>query len=131
MLVPIVLVCDDNADMREIAKMLLRTEGCLVIEAQDGREAVEVARASHPDLILLDLEMPGVDGFDAARELRRIDVTRSTPIVAVTASDGRRREAIDAGCNDCLTKPLLYDNIKHLLTHYVGHVGDTPGDTTA
>jgi CheY-like chemotaxis protein len=117
---PIVLVADDNPDVRELTKLLLEFEGCVVIEAADGREAVQVALVSTLDLILLDIQMPLMDGLEVARELRRNDSTRSIPIIAVTANDDVRRETIAAGCNACLAKPLLPDAIGKILTKYLG-----------
>jgi CheY-like chemotaxis protein len=117
---PIVLVADDNPDIRELTKLLLEFEGCVVIEAADGREAVQAALVSTPDLILLDIQMPLMDGLEVARELRRSDSVRSIPIIAVTANDDVRRETIAAGCDACLSKPLLPDTIEKILTNYLG-----------
>jgi CheY-like chemotaxis protein len=116
---PTVLIADDNADVRELTKLFLEFEGCAVIEAGDGRDAVRAALVSTPDLILLDIQMPLMDGLEAARQLRRNNSVRNVPIVAVTANDDIQREAIAAGCNACLSKPLLPDTIVNILTNYL------------
>jgi CheY-like chemotaxis protein len=118
---PIVLIAEDNSDIRELTKLLLENEGCRVIEAVDGREAVDLARCSAPDLILVDIRMPFLDGVEVTRSLRQTDCTRHIPILALTNSHERRREAIDAGCNDFLAKPLLPEAIRRFLKQYERH----------
>ena len=105
--------------MRELTKLLLQVEGCFVIEATNGLEAIETALVSRPDLILLDIQMPLMDGLQVTRVLRQNAFLRNVPIVAVTASDDKRRAAIKAGCDDCLSKPLLRDAINDLLARYL------------
>ena len=95
-------------------------ENAILVVPADGREAVQAARVFTPDLILLDIQMPIMDGLEAARELRRSDSVRSIPIIAVTANDDVRRETIAAGCDACLSKPLLPDTIEKILTKYLG-----------
>ena len=115
---PNVLIAEDNSEIRELTKFLLEGEGCHVIEAADGREAVQLARCSVPDLILVDIQMPFMDGLEVTRCLRQTDCTRHIPILAVTSSHERRREAIEAGCNDFLGKPLLPQAIRKFLKQY-------------
>jgi two-component system cell cycle response regulator DivK len=102
-----VLVVDDNIDARAIYGMYLRAMGCRVYTAADGLIAIERALARHPDVIVLDLEMPRVDGWAAAQELKRIGETRDIPIVALTAIPGARESARRAGCDAFLAKPCL------------------------
>lgn len=119
-LIPIVLIAEDQQDIREVTKLLLETEGCLAIEAADGLETLQAALSSKPDLILMDVDMPIMDGVEATRRLRQNDWTHAIPIIAVTAHDKQRRqEAITAGCNDFLEKPLLPAMLKHALAKYV------------
>jgi PAS domain S-box-containing protein len=103
-----VLVVDDSSINRRILASLLDSAGVRTLTAAGGAEGIELARRQHPDLILLDLRMPDVDGFEAARRLRADPATADIPIVAVTASPGyaTRERAIEAGCQDFLAKPL-------------------------
>ena len=117
-----VLVVDDYADSRTMFRRLMEARGCAVAEAADGEAAVEAARRVRPDLVLLDLNMPRVDGLEAAQRIRELKgIFRDVPIVAVTAFDtyGMKEAALEAGCDDYLTKPLdiheLDRTLKHLL----------------
>ena len=103
---PAVLVAEDHEDSRDALCTLLDALGYRVLVATNGAEAVEVARAHRPDLILMDMMMPGVDGFQATRTLRADEAFRTVPIVAVTAMEGARDAVLAAGCSDCVAKPL-------------------------
>jgi CheY-like chemotaxis protein len=110
---PLILVVDDYQDAREMYAEYLRFSGFRVAEARNGSEAVEQAFALKPDLILMDLSLPGMDGWEATRRLKADDSTRHIPIVALTghalagASEGARR----AGCDSFVTKPCLPDDL--------------------
>lgn len=113
-----VLVADDYADTREIMRLLLEMKGHEVIEARDGEEAVRRAVETRPDLILMDINMPGVDGLTATRQLRAHPVTADLPIVAVTAqglTERWRERAIDCGFDECFGKPLDFEAVEALL----------------
>ena len=104
-----VLVVDDFADTRAMLRRTLEAQGYRVEEADDGEAAVEAARRSCPDLILMDLNMPRLDGLEAAKRIRAVrGLCEGVPIIAITAFDtyGMREAALDAGCDDYLTKPL-------------------------
>lgn len=101
-----VLIAEDHVDSRDALSTLLDALGYRVLVAGNGAEAVEVAKASHPDLILMDMMMPGVDGFQATRTLRADPAFRQTPIVAITAMEGAREAVIEAGCSDVVLKPI-------------------------
>lgn len=101
-----ILVAEDHLDSRDALRALLEAFGYRVLEAVNGREAVEVALLHRPDLILMDIMMPELDGFEATRELRRHDATCTTPIIAVTAMEGAHQLAIQAGANDYVRKPI-------------------------
>jgi CheY-like chemotaxis protein len=101
-----ILVAEDHLDSRDAMRALLEAFGYHVLEAVNGREAVDVAVAKHPDLILMDVMMPELDGFDATRELRRNRTTAHTPIIAVTAMEGAQQLAIQAGATDYIRKPV-------------------------
>jgi len=119
-LIPIVLIAEDNRDIRQVTKLLLEMEGCSAIEAANGLEALQAALSLKLHLILMDIDMPIMDGLEAARCLRQNDCTRGVPIVAVTAHDNQsRQEAIEAGCNDFLEKPLMPAMLRDALAKYV------------
>lgn len=104
-----VLVVDDNPTLRELMAVQLRMSGYEVVEAKNGREAVEAARRECPDLILMDIQMPVMDGLDAARVIRSIHELCRMPIVAFSAygeGDENRRNALAAGCTDYVSKTV-------------------------
>lgn len=108
----IILVAEDHPDNRDALTMLLRSCGYRVCTAKNGREAVAVARTHNPDLVLMDVMMPEVDGLQATRELRSDPRFRRTPIIAVTAMEGAQPLALQAGADDCLRKPI---SAQHLI----------------
>ncbi|HEY0005714.1 MAG TPA: response regulator [Pyrinomonadaceae bacterium] len=114
---PLVLVVDDSEDIRELVKIVLDTCGYRVSEAVNGQEALKIAGREHPDLILMDLSMPVLDGFDAARALRQVEETRAVPLVAVSAhtSSTHRARALAVGFNDYLTKPIDFIKMVKLI----------------
>jgi CheY-like chemotaxis protein len=103
-----VLVADDRATSRELVRTVLENTGLIVIEASDGIEALRNARQSKPDLIILDLHMPGLDGFGVIRELRLDKEFAATPVMALTASamQGDRERALLAGFTSYIAKPI-------------------------
>ena len=112
-----ILVVEDYEDSRFALRLGLEEQGYRILEASDGEEAIEVATRERPDIILMDLSLPILDGIDATRRIREIPETSSTLIVAVTAhleTDYRAR-ALDAGCNAYVTKPIDLDWLNHLI----------------
>jgi CheY-like chemotaxis protein len=109
----LILVVDDYQDAREMYAEYLQFSGFRVAEARNGNEAVAQARSLRPDLILMDLSLPGMDGWEATRVLKADDATKHIPIVALTghalagASEGARK----AGCDSFVTKPCLPDDL--------------------
>ena len=110
---PLILVVDDYEDAREMYAEYLRFCGFRVAEARNGNEALEQAFTLMPDPILMDLSLPGMDGWEATRQLKADERTRNIPVVALTghalagASEGARR----AGCDSFVTKPCLPDDL--------------------
>src|SRR5918993_5678720 len=116
-----VMVVDDTADIRELLCLQLTTLGYRVVEASNGREAVEAVREECPALILMDLSMPVLDGLGATRLIRAIAGACDVVIVAFTAlaSGVSRREALAAGCDDFLRKPTDVDKLSALLDRHL------------
>ena len=115
-----VLIVEDYADVRAIMKILVRRYGYEVIEARDGYDAILKAKEFNPDLILMDLAMPVMDGVTATKLLRSLDEFSDVPIIALSAyGDSWRNEAIRAGINQVICKPLDFDSLQPLLTQYL------------
>jgi DNA-binding response OmpR family regulator len=106
--VPRVLIADDDAELRHLLRLVLCRAGFEVIEAADGTEALARAYDSNPTLLLLDVMMPGVDGFDVCRHLRSDQRTHRLPIVFVSAVDNieQRNELLKLGADACIRKPI-------------------------
>jgi DNA-binding response OmpR family regulator len=105
----LVLIIEDTTDLRDLFAAELATDGFLVIDAVDGEAGIDKAKRFEPDAIVLDLMLPGINGFNVARILRSHEPTRNAAIVAVTALTSMRLQsmALEAGCDSCLVKPVL------------------------
>jgi two-component system, cell cycle response regulator DivK len=116
-----IMVVEDYDDTRYFLKRILEKKGYRVLEAVNGHEAVEIAKNEHPDLILMDLDLPILDGIGATQYLRQQDSTKSVPIVAVTAypMSYTRVKAFAKGCNEYLSKPIDFEELDKLLMRYV------------
>ncbi len=115
---PTVLVVEDFEDNRFMMRRLLEMSGYRVVEAVNGRQAVEKAQSERPDIILMDLSLPMLDGLSATRQIRTYDGLGKVPIVAVSAHDSAdfHAEALAAGCNEYVTKPIDFDQLVQLLS---------------
>ncbi len=105
-----ILIVDDNRDNLDIiVRRLEGMGGFEILLASNGKEALEVAAWARPDLVLMDLKMPVMDGYEATRALRLTDWGKDTPVIAVTAYATRehREKALDAGCSDFISKPIV------------------------
>lgn len=115
-----VLIVEDYADTRNMMRYLLQGFGYAVVEAENGQEAVEKAKQATPDLILMDLSLPVMDGFAATQIIRKFDGFSKVPIIAVTAyGNSYYRQAIEAGCDDLINKPLDFDKLEPILEQYL------------
>lgn len=119
---PKILVVEDMATNRELITRILEMHGFEHVHAEDGEQAVEVAGREMPDLILMDMGLPVVDGWSATQQLKRSDSTKAIPIIALTAHtmDSEINKALEAGCSDYVSKPIsdfaeLIDKINKLL----------------
>jgi CheY-like chemotaxis protein len=106
--VPKILLVEDFDDTRLMMKLWLQRRGYRVIEAENGEEAVVAAEREHPDLIIMDVMMPGMNGLDATQQIRQYQALERTPIVAVSAygADEYRSLALEAGCNEYVSTPF-------------------------
>lgn len=113
-----ILIVDDNQDSRELAVKVLKNRGYQMIEASDGEEALEKALAEKPDLILMDISIPKINGYEVTRRLKSQTDFKATPIIALTAHamKGDKEKALEAGCDGYISKPInvheLPDQIK-------------------
>jgi len=115
-----VLIVEDVADVRMMMKILIQMHGFETILARDGYEAVIKAREEHPDIILMDLMMPIMDGFTATRLIRQSEELKKVPILAITAyGDTFVEKALEAGFDDVISKPVEFENLKPLLNQYI------------
>ncbi|HEX8235802.1 MAG TPA: response regulator [Abditibacteriaceae bacterium] len=115
------LLVEDNELNRDMLSRRLQRKGYEMIMATDGQEGVQMAQAQHPDLILMDMSLPVIDGWEATRLLKADASTQNIPVIALTAHAmaGDRERAVEAGCNDYDTKPIelprLLEKIEALL----------------
>jgi DNA-binding response OmpR family regulator len=118
-----ILVAEDLADSREPLILMLKLAGYSCLEADNGRSAVELALREKPDLILMDLSLPEIDGLQAVSELRAAGA--AMPIIIASAYDDARvrDRAQAAGVNDYITKPFDFEQLKELIRH---HLSQTP-----
>jgi two-component system, cell cycle response regulator DivK len=118
-----ILVVDDSDDERTLVCMKLRLAGYDVVEARDGREAVEVAKERRPALILMDIQMPVMDGLAATRLLRDVRELSGMAIVAFSSFDsgGSKRRAMEAGCTDFVDKVVNVNRVAAIVRQYLGH----------
>jgi len=118
---PQVLLVEDNPDNLDMVSNYLRIRGCEVRTACNGLEAISLAEDQPPDVILMDVQMPGMDGLEATRRLRKNPAQRATPIIALTAlaMPGDRERCLDAGMDDYLSKPLGLEELHKNLMSWV------------
>jgi two-component system cell cycle response regulator DivK len=121
-----VLIAEDYDDVRSMMKLFLEHQGCEVLEASDGFEAVEKAVSARPDLILMDLAMPVMDGIQATQAIRKHLELDDVPIIAVTGyADFYNERARDVGCNEVIQKPVDFGRLDPVIRRYV-----TPGKSS-
>jgi two-component system cell cycle response regulator DivK len=122
---PLILVVDDIDDGREMYAQYLEFEGFRVKEAKNGQEAIALTKRLRPDVVLMDLSLPVMDGWEATRRIKANPLTRDVPIIAVTAHamTGSEANAREAGCDAFVTRPCLPED---LLTHVRSFLEATP-----
>jgi len=118
-----ILIVEDNTDSRELVLKVLKNRGYLLMEAADGEDALLKATEQLPDLILMDISIPKIDGFEVTRRLKEMENFKDIPIIALTAHamKGDREKALEAGCDGYISKPInvrqLPDQIQAFLAH--------------
>jgi CheY-like chemotaxis protein len=119
----LILVVDDLADNVAMLSLDLQQEGYRVVTATNGEEAINVASATVPNLILMDISMPRLDGLGATRRIREIETLRDVHVIAVTAfgTEGFQRAAYDVGVSGYLTKPIDFDRMHQLISRLLLH----------
>lgn len=112
-----ILIVEDYDDVRRMLKLLLESEQFRVLEAANGAEALDTVKTGQPDLIVTDLGLPGFDGFEIIRRIRRIDGFQNTPIIVLTAHNEQsaHETAVSAGANYFMAKPVDFDRLESLL----------------
>ena len=108
-----VLLVEDNEMNRDMLSRRLIRRGFQVVFAMDGQQGVDLARSERPDIILMDMSLPAIDGWEATRRVKADNATRSVPVIGLTAHAmaGDREKAIEAGCDDYETKPVELDRL--------------------
>ena len=112
-----ILVVDDFDDTRLLLRTWLERRGFRVVEAENGIQAINQAETESPDLIIMDMQMPQLDGLSATRRIRKLESMNSVPIVAVSAygADQFREQALSAGCNEYVSTPFEPDDLEKLI----------------
>jgi two-component system, cell cycle response regulator DivK len=121
----LILVVDDSADNVAMISLDLQTQGYRVVTASNGEDAVNVAQQTLPNLILMDINLPTLDGLGATRRIREQEALRDVPVVAITAfgTEGFQRAAYDAGVSGYLTKPFDLDRMHQLIARLLSPTG--------
>jgi len=116
-----VLLVEDNADNREVIRTILTHYGYEVIEAHNGEDGVELAQSARPDIILMDLSLPKIDGWEAASRIKSKAELKRIPIIAITAHamSGDEQKALEKGCDGYLAKPCTPKSVVELVEKYL------------
>ena len=118
---PLVLHIEDNPSKLKVVQHIFRTTDYRLIEAVDGEEGLQAALAESPDLILLDIQLPKLSGYDVARQLKADERSKEIPIIAITsyAMDGDDTKALAAGCDDYIAKPYRPEVLRERLARFL------------
>ena len=122
-----ILIIEDHADMRELLAWQIELMGFMPISAKQGREGVEKALSEKPQLIIMDIMMPGMDGWEAAKQIRAHPDIKDTPILAATAlfRDSDLKNCMDAGCNGYIVKPFTFQELQSKVRELIPSAGTT------
>lgn len=121
----LILVVDDSADNLAVISLFLQQQGYRVVTANNGEDAVNVAAQTLPNVILMDINLPGLDGLGATRKIRETEALREVPVIAITAfgTEGFQRAAYDVGVAGYLTKPIDLDRMHQLIARLLSPTG--------
>jgi CheY-like chemotaxis protein len=121
----LILVVDDSADNLAVISLYLQHQGYRVVTANNGEDAVNVATQTLPNVILMDINLPELDGLGATRRIRETDGLRDVPVIAITAfgTEGFQRAAYDVGVSGYLTKPIDLDRMQQLIARLLSPTG--------
>lgn len=119
---PTILYVEDNPDNRLLVRRILLVEGYNVVEAPNAAVALDVLKDVRPDLILMDINMPDVDGYTLTSQIKGISALQGVPIVALTANvmRGDRERTLEAGCDGYIQKPIDVDSLPEQIDHFIG-----------
>ena len=119
---PKILLVEDNEMNRDILSRRLSRRGYVVVFAMDGQQGVEMGRSEKPDIILMDMSLPVMDGWEATRRIKSDDAMRNVPVIGLTAHamSGDREKALKAGCDDYDTKPVELDRLIEKIERLLG-----------
>ncbi len=122
-----ILYIEDNYENKLLVRRILESEGFEVIEAEDGLSGIETARRENPDLILMDINIPGIDGYEAATKIKGVSEHADTPIIAITASalHGDKERSIAAGCDGFIQKPINVERFPEQIREFIGGKRET------
>lgn len=117
-----ILYVEDNFQNKRLVRKILNAQGYEVLEAEDGHTGVEIAVSEKPDLILMDINIPGLDGLEATKKIKAVEETAAIPIIALTANAmrGDRERFLAAGCDGYLPKPISTVDLLEVIRSYVG-----------
>ncbi|MEA3397224.1 MAG: response regulator [Chloroflexota bacterium] len=120
-----ILYIEDNADNRLLVRRILMAEDYEILEAGDGTAGIALAEKEQPNLILMDMNLPEINGYDLTRQLRKIPGLQSIPIIAMTANvmHGDREKALEAGCNGYIPKPIDVDALPRQIEQFLKATG--------
>jgi len=120
-----VLIVEDSEDSRSFMKLLVESYGFQVVEASDGIEALDRFKKYHPDIVLMDMSLPMVDGLITTKAIRECDSTGKVLIIAITAfGKSYYKQAIEAGCNDLISKPLDVALLESVLNNHLPPISE-------
>jgi two-component system, cell cycle response regulator DivK len=116
-----ILYIEDNPDNRTLVRRVLQSEGYVVREAPDGRTGLQMAAEQRPDLVLMDINLPEVDGYEITARLKQLTGMSQVPVIAVTANvmKGDREKTLAAGCDGYIQKPIDIDTLSNQIEHFL------------
>ena len=116
-----ILYVEDNLDNRTLVRRILTAEGYTLLEAANAAQAIDILKTTKPDLILMDINMPDMDGYSLTAKIKETPNFKSTPIIALTANvmRGDRERSLEAGCDGYIQKPIDIDKLSDQIEHFL------------